>query len=61
MSSFDDDMRAYAGSGTVKGPTSSASSFGSSRARMPGNLVAIDVPERGREWMVLGEWPERGA
>lgn len=25
--------------------------------RRPGNLVAIDVPARGRGWTVCGEWP----
>jgi len=35
--------------------------IGLDRARMPGNLVAIDVPERGREWTVLGRWWERPA
>jgi hypothetical protein len=28
---------------------------------MPGNLVAVEVLERGRDWTVLGEWPERMA
>jgi len=27
----------------------------------PGNLVAIDVPARGRDWSVLGEWPAADA
>ena len=25
----------------------------------PGNLVAIDFEPRGREWSILGQWPER--
>jgi predicted phosphohydrolase len=33
--------------------------IGLNKVRMPGNLVAIDVPERGRDWTVLGEWPTR--
>jgi hypothetical protein len=33
--------------------------IGLNKVRMPGNLVAVEVPERGREWTVLGEWPER--
>jgi hypothetical protein len=28
------------------------------KVRMPGNLVAIEFPDSGREWTVLGEWPE---
>ena len=29
----------------------------------PGNLVAVDMPARGREWSIMGEWPpwQRGA
>ncbi len=26
---------------------------------MPGNLVALDVPARGRGYEILGEWPRR--
>jgi len=33
--------------------------IGLDKVRMPGNLVAIEVPERGRDWTVLGEWPCR--
>ncbi|MCG8420655.1 MAG: hypothetical protein MJE77_22275 [Proteobacteria bacterium] len=33
--------------------------IGLNNVRMPGNLVAVEVPERGRAWTVLGEWPER--
>jgi hypothetical protein len=33
--------------------------IGLNKVRILGNLVAIDVPGRGREWTVLGEWPER--
>jgi Icc-related predicted phosphoesterase len=31
--------------------------LGLNKSRMPGNLVAIDVDPRGREWSILGEWP----
>jgi len=31
--------------------------IGLNKVRMPGNLVAVEMPERGREWSVLGEWP----
>jgi len=33
--------------------------IGLNKVRMPGNLMAIDVAERGRDWTVLGEWPDR--
>jgi predicted phosphohydrolase len=33
--------------------------IGLNKVRMPGNLVAVEMPERGREWSVLGEWPPR--
>lgn len=26
----------------------------------PGHLVAIDIEPRGREWTLLGEWPDKG-
>jgi len=26
----------------------------------PGHLVAVGIEERGREWRILGEWPEEG-
>ena len=29
------------------------------KLQMPGNLVAIEMPERGREWSILGKWPPR--
>jgi hypothetical protein len=32
---------------------------GLNKVRMPGNLVAVDLDERGRGWSVLGEWPPR--
>jgi Icc-related predicted phosphoesterase len=31
--------------------------LGLNKVRMPGNLVAIDLPSRGRDWSILGEWP----
>ena len=33
---------------------------GLNKVRMPGNLVAIDLPAGGGPWIRLGEWPERG-
>jgi predicted phosphohydrolase len=32
---------------------------GLNKVRMPGNLVAVDIEERGRGWSILAEWPER--
>lgn len=26
----------------------------------PGHLVAVEIEERGRQWRILGEWPEEG-
>jgi Calcineurin-like phosphoesterase len=34
--------------------------IGLNRVHMPGNLVAIDVDRRQRQWTILGEWPARG-
>ena len=33
--------------------------IGLNRVHMPGNLVAIDVDRRGRQWSIVGEWPAR--
>ena len=33
--------------------------IGLNKVGMPGNLVALDMPARGRGYEVLGEWPER--
>ena len=32
---------------------------GLNKVRMPGNLVAVELDERGRGWSILGEWPPR--
>jgi predicted phosphohydrolase len=34
--------------------------IGLNKVRMPGNLVAIEIAERGRAWTLLGEWPSPG-
>ena len=31
--------------------------IGLNKVAMPGNLVAVDVPPRGRDFEILGEWP----
>jgi len=33
--------------------------IGLNKVRMPGNLVALDMPARGGEYEILGEWPKR--
>ncbi|MGH8194102.1 MAG: hypothetical protein ACREQ8_06860 [Woeseiaceae bacterium] len=33
--------------------------IGLNKVAMPGNLVALDVPARGRGYEILGEWPRR--
>jgi len=33
--------------------------IGLNKVRMPGNLVAVDLEERGGGWSILAEWPER--
>jgi predicted phosphodiesterase len=43
----------------VDGEVAGVRCIGLNKVRMPGNLVAIDFEPRGREWSILGEWPER--
>lgn len=31
--------------------------IGLNKVGRPGNLVAVEIGARGREWSVLGEWP----
>lgn len=35
--------------------------IGLNKVAMPGNLVAIEMNPRGRDYTVLGEWPKRGS
>ncbi len=44
----------------VDGEVAGVRCIGLNKVRMPGNLVAIDFSPRGREWSILGEWPEPG-
>jgi hypothetical protein len=32
---------------------------GLNKVGMPGNLVAVDIEESGRDWSIVGEWPPR--
>lgn len=33
--------------------------IGLNKVGMPGNLLAVELAEHGRDWTVLGEWPQR--
>lgn len=43
----------------VDGEVAGVRCIGLNKVRMPGNLVAIDIDPRRREWFVLAEWPAR--
>jgi len=42
----------------VAGEVAGVRCIGLNKVRMRGNLVAIDFDSRGRDWSILGEWPE---
>lgn len=35
--------------------------LGLNKVAMPGNLVAVELDERGRGWTIVAEWPQRGS
>lgn len=43
----------------VDGEVAGVRCIGLNKVQMPGNLVAIDIDPRRREWCVRGEWPAR--
>jgi len=45
----------------IDGEVAGVRCIGLNKVTMPGNLVAIDFEPRGREWSILGRWPERSS
>jgi len=42
----------------VRNDTDSIPCIGLNIVGRPGHLVAVEIEERGREWRIMGEWPE---